>query len=160
MTDIYEIPLSTLDGTPTTLAPYKDKVLLIVNVASRCGLTSQYSGLEALYRKYQAQGLAVLGFPCNQFGGQEPGTPDEIKAFCTSTYSVTFPLFGKIEVNGDGTHPLYQHLKSAQSGILGTEAIKWNFTKFLVDRKGQVVQRFAPTDAPESLESVIASVLA
>ena len=159
MMSIYDIPLTKLNGTPTTLAPFKGKVLLIVNVASKCGLTPQYAGLEALHRKYQDQGFEVLGFPCNQFGGQEPGTPDEIHNFCTTTFNVTFPLFGKIDVNGDGTHPLYQLLKSEQAGILGTESIKWNFTKFLVDRTGKVLQRFAPTDTPESLETAIAAAL-
>ena len=159
MTQLFTIPLTTLDGTPTTLEPYKGKVLLIVNVASKCGLTPQYAGLEALHRKYQPKGLAVLGFPCNQFGGQEPGTPEEIQTFCSLSYDVTFPLFGKIEVNGDNTHPLYQHLKASQPGILGTEAIKWNFTKFLVGRDGQVMQRFAPTDTPESIDAAIASAL-
>ena len=156
---LYDIPLTRLNGTPTTLAPFKGKVLLIVNVASKCGLTPQYAGLETLHRKYQPQGFEVLGFPCNQFGGQEPGTPDEIHSFCTTTFNVTFPLFGKIDVNGDNTHPLYQYLKSEQAGILGTEAIKWNFTKFLINRQGQVVQRFAPTDSPESLETTIAAIL-
>ena len=159
MMSIYDIPLTKLNGTPATLAPFKGKVLLIVNVASKCGLTPQYAGLEALHRKYQDQGFEVLGFPCNQFGGQEPGTPDEIHNFCTTTFNVTFPLFGKIDVNGDGTHPLYQLLKSEQAGILGTESIKWNFTKFLVDRTGKVLQRFAPTDTPESLETAIAAAL-
>ncbi len=159
MSTLYQIPVALLDGTPTTLAPYQGKVLLIVNVASKCGLTPQYAGLEALYRQYRDQGFEVLGFPCNQFGGQEPGTPQEIQSFCSTTYKVTFPLFGKIDVNGDDTHPLYTFLKSAQPGILGTEAIKWNFAKFLVSRDGQVVQRFAPTDAPESLEASVSSCL-
>ena len=156
---IYDIPLTKLDGTPTTLTPYKGKVMLIVNVASKCGLTPQYAGLESLHREFFSQGLAVLGFPCNQFGGQEPGTPEEIHTFCSTNYHVTFPLFGKIDVNGDNAHPLYQFLKSEQTGILGTEAIKWNFTKFLVSRTGQVLHRFAPTDTPESLETVIAATL-
>ena len=160
MDKLYHIPLTTLDGTPTTLAPFQGKVLLIVNVASRCGLTQQYAGLEALYRKYKSQGFEVLGFPCNQFGGQEPGTPEDIRTFCTTQYDVTFPLFGKVDVNGDATHPLYQYLKAAQPGVLGTEAIKWNFGKFLVGRDGRVVQRSAPTDTPESLESAIVSLLA
>ena len=159
MENLYDIPLTTLDGTPTTLAPFKDKVLLIVNVASQCGLTPQYTALEALHRKYQDQGLAVLGFPCNQFGSQEPGTPDEIRSFCSLTYDVTFPLFGKIEVNGDDTHPLYRLLKSAKPGILGTEAIKWNFTKFLVARDGTILHRFAPNDTPETFEAIIAETL-
>jgi glutathione peroxidase len=156
---IYAIPLTTLDGQPTTLAPYKDKVLLIVNLASRCGLTPQYAGLESLFRRYQSQGLVVLGFPCNQFGAQEPGTAEQIRDFCTTTYDITFPLFAKIDVNGDDAHPLYQHLKSSQPGILGSEAIKWNFTKFLINRLGQVTHRFAPTDTPESLDASILGAL-
>lgn len=159
MTGIYDIGVTTLDGQTGTLAPYKGKVLLIVNVASRCGLTPHYAGLEALYRAHKDKGLTVLGFPCNQFGGQEPGTPEEIRTFCSSNYDVTFPMFAKIDVNGDGAHPLYRLLKGEQAGILGTEAIKWNFTKFLVDRDGTVVERFAPTDTPESLEAKIVKLL-
>ena len=134
-------------------------MLLIVNVASRCGFTPQYSGLEALYRKYRDRGFAVLGFPCNQFGAQEPGSEADIGAFCSSQYDVTFPMFAKIEVNGSGTHALYQLLKSARPGVLGTEAIKWNFTKFLVDREGRVVTRHAPRDTPESLAAAIEALL-
>ena len=159
MTTLFDIGVTTLDGRDGTLEPYKGQVLLIVNVASRCGLTPHYAGLEALYRKYKDKGLVVLGFPCNQFGGQEPGTPDEIRAFCTTNYDVTFPLFAKIDVNGNDAHPLYRYLKGEQAGILGTEAIKWNFTKFLVDRDGRVVERFAPTDTPESLEQKIVTLL-
>jgi glutathione peroxidase len=154
-----EISLKRLDGTDTTMADYRGKVLLIVNVASRCGFTPQYTGLEALYRKYRARGFEVLGFPCNQFGAQEPGSEAEIGAFCNSTYDVTFPMFGKIDVNGGDAHPLYQQLKNAKPGILGTEAIKWNFTKFLVDRQGEVVARYAPKDSPESLDSAVAALL-
>jgi glutathione peroxidase len=154
-----EISLKRLDGTDTTMADYRGKVLLIVNVASRCGFTPQYAGLEALHRKYRERGFEVLGFPCNQFGAQEPGSDAEIGAFCSSTYNVTFPVFGKIEVNGADAHPLYQQLKNAKPGILGTEAIKWNFTKFLVDRNGEVVARYAPKDSPESLDSAIAALL-
>jgi glutathione peroxidase len=132
---------------------------LIVNVASKCGFTPQYRGLEALYRTYREQGLVVLGFPCDQFGHQEPGDAAEIKNFCTTTYDVTFPLFAKIEVNGEAAHPLYRALKAAATGILGTEAIKWNFTKFLVDRQGRVVDRFAPTDKPEGLTKKIEALL-
>ncbi len=154
-----EITMQRLDGTAVPLAGYRGKVLLIVNVASRCGFTSQYTGLEALYRKYRDRGFEVLGFPCNQFGAQEPGSEAEIAAFCSSTYDVTFPMFGKIDVNGDDAHPLYQHLKNAKPGLLGTEGIKWNFTKFLVDRQGEVVARYAPKDSPESLDSAIAALL-
>jgi glutathione peroxidase len=156
---LHAITARRLDGSTRDLSEYRGKVLLIVNVASRCGFTPQYAGLEALQRKYQDRGFAVLGFPCNQFGAQEPGTEAEIAAFCSSTYDVTFPLFAKVDVNGDNTHPLYQHLKGARPGILGTEAIKWNFTKFLVDREGQVVKRFAPKDTPEDLAKEIEALL-
>jgi len=160
MTDsIYDIPVKTIDLEETTLAPYRGKVLLIVNVVSRCGFTPQYEGLEALYRKYKDRGLEVLGFPCNQFAHQEPGDEQEIKSFCKLRYDITFPLFAKIEVNGDGTHPLYRLLKQAQPGLLGTEAIKWNFTKFLVGRDGTVLARFAPQDKPESLVAAIEDAL-
>jgi glutathione peroxidase len=154
-----EISIRKLDGTEAPLADYRGKVLLIVNVASRCGFTPQYTGLEALYRKYRDRGFEVLGFPCNQFGAQEPGSEAEIGSFCSSTYDVTFPMFGKIDVNGADAHPLYQHLKNARPGLLGTEGIKWNFTKFLVDRQGEVVARYAPKDSPESLDSAIAALL-
>jgi glutathione peroxidase len=156
---IYDISAKRLDGSSSDLSEFRGKTLLIVNVASRCGFTPQYAGLEALYRKYADRGLVVLGFPCNQFGAQEPGSEAEIGAFCSSTYDVTFPMFAKVEVNGADAHPLYQHLKSAKPGILGTEAIKWNFTKFLVDRKGEVVERYAPKDSPESLDSAIAAAM-
>ena len=149
--DIYDIPINTLDGTPTSLAPWSGQVLLIVNVASQCGFTPQYEGLEMMHRKLAPQGFAVLGFPCNQFGEQEPGDDAEIARFCSLTYDVTFPLFAKIDVNGPTAHPLYQHLKSAKRGLLGTGAIKWNFTKFLIDRDGEVVKRYAPTDTPEAI---------
>jgi glutathione peroxidase len=157
---IYDIAIRTIDGREQTLAAYSGQVLLIVNVASKCGFTPQYTGLEALYGKYRAQGFAVLGFPCDQFGHQEPGDEAEISSFCSTSYNVTFPLFAKIEVNGDGAHPLYRLLKSAQPGLLGTEGIKWNFTKFLVGRDGKVLKRFAPNDAPESLDQPIAAALA
>jgi glutathione peroxidase len=157
---IYDIAVRTIDGREQTLAAYAGQVLLIVNVASKCGFTPQYTGLEALYGKYRAQGFAVLGFPCDQFGHQEPGDAAEISNFCSTRYNVTFPLFAKIEVNGDGAHPLYRLLKSAQPGLLGTEGIKWNFTKFLVGRDGTVLKRFAPNDAPESLDQPIAAALA
>jgi glutathione peroxidase len=157
---LYDIPVARIDGTADTLAPYKGQVLLIVNVASKCGYTPQYTGLEALYRAKKDAGFAVLGFPCDQFGGQEPGTEEEIVAFCSSKYDVSFPLFAKIEVNGSGAHPLYQLLKAAKPGILGTEAIKWNFTKFLVARDGTVVKRYGSADTPESLAGDVAAQLA
>ncbi len=156
---IYEIALKTLDGRETSLREHQGKVLLIVNVASRCGFTPQYEGLESLYKKYRDQGLVILGFPCNQFGAQEPGNATEIQSFCSLTYGVSFPLFEKIEVNGPGTHPLYQALKASKKGILGSSGIKWNFTKFLVDRSGQVVDRFGPMTKPEALEQTIQSLL-
>jgi glutathione peroxidase len=156
---IYSIPLKTIDLQDTTLEPYRGKVLLIVNTASKCGFTPQYEGLEALQRKYRDRGLVVLGFPCNQFGHQEPGDEAEIKTFCKLRYDVDFPMFAKLEVNGENTHPLYRLLKNAKPGLLGTEAIKWNFTKFLVGRDGTVLQRFAPGDAPVSLEQDIERAL-
>jgi glutathione peroxidase len=156
---IYSFGVKTIDGKETTLADYKGKAMLIVNVASKCGFTPQYTGLEALHKKYKDQGFVVLGFPCNQFGSQEPGDENEIKNFCSLTYEVSFPMFSKIDVNGKGTHPLYGYLKSEEKGILGTEGIKWNFTKFLVDRNGTVLKRFAPTAKPESLEGDVESAL-
>ena len=156
---IFKFEAQTIDGSPKKLADYQGKVVLIVNTASKCGFTPQYKGLEALYRKYKDKGLVVLGFPCDQFGHQEPGDEDEIKNFCSLNYDVSFPMFAKVEVNGDGAHPLYKELKSAAPGILGTEGIKWNFTKFLVNRKGDVVARYAPKDAPESLEKDIEKLL-
>jgi len=159
MSTILDIPVTTLEGQATTLGAYGGKALLIVNVASKCGFTSQYTGLEALYRKYKEKGLEVLGFPCDQFGHQEPGDAEEIRSFCSLSYDVTFPLFAKIEVNGAGAHPLYQALKTAAPGILGTEAIKWNFTKFLVDGSGKVVARYAPNDTPKSLEKDVLKLL-
>ena len=157
--DIYDIPINTLDGTPTSLAPWSGQVLLIVNVASQCGFTPQYEGLETMHRKLAPQGFAVLGFPCNQFGEQEPGDAAEIARFCSLTYDVTFPMFAKIDVNGPTAHPLYQHLKSAKRGLLGTGAIKWNFTKFLIDRDGEVVKRYAPTDTPEAIGRDVGQLL-
>lgn len=156
---LYDIGLTTIDGKPASMAKYKDRVLLIVNVASKCGYTPQYAGLEALYRKYKRRGLTVLGFPCDQFGHQEPGNEDAIQAFCSLTYDVTFPMFAKIDVNGPGTHPLYRRLKAARKGLLGTEAVKWNFTKFLVGRNGKVLRRYAPTDTPETIESDLIPLL-
>jgi glutathione peroxidase len=156
---LYDFTVDDIEGRPVKLDRYKGKVLLVVNTASKCGFTPQYKGLEALYRKYRDKGLEVLGFPCNQFGGQEPGNEKEIATFCETNYDVTFPMFAKIEVNGDGTAPLYRYLKHQKPGLLGTEAIKWNFTKFLVDRDGSVVARYAPNDAPETLEPDIAKAL-
>jgi len=154
--DIYDYSVRTIDGKEQTLDPYRGKVLLIVNVASQCGFTPQYAGLEKLQRDYRQHGFTVLGFPCDQFGHQEPGDEAEIAEFCSSNYGVSFPMFAKIEVNGDHAHPLYRHLKESQKGLLGTEAIKWNFTKFLVDREGTVLRRYAPTDTPERIAKDIA----
>jgi glutathione peroxidase len=156
---LYDINACRLDGADRNLEEFRGQVLLVVNVASRCGFTPQYTTLEALYRKYKARGFAVLGFPCNQFGAQEPGTAADIGSFCSTTYDVTFPMFAKIEVNGADTHPLYQFLKSERPGVLGTEAIKWNFTKFLIDRNGNVVKRYAPKDKPEDFDADIAKLL-
>ncbi|MGD8378087.1 MAG: glutathione peroxidase [Gammaproteobacteria bacterium] len=156
---VYEIPVETIDGEPTTLAGCRGKVMLIVNVASKCGFTPQYEGLEKLYRAHKDEGLVVLGFPCDQFGHQEPGNAQEIKNFCSTRYQVSFPLFAKIEVNGANAHPLYRFLKSEKKGLLGSEAIKWNFTKFLVDRDGNVARRYAPKDTPENIESDIVKIL-
>ena len=160
MTTAYDFTVQTLDGRPTPLADYRGQVLLVVNVASKCGFTPQYKGLEALQRKYAGRGLEVLGFPCNQFGAQEPGTAEEIASFCSLTYEVSFPMFAKIEVNGDKAEPLYAFLKSEKPGLLGTEAIKWNFTKFLVGKDGQVAGRFAPNVKPEALDGEIETLLA
>ena len=159
MTKIYSFQAATLDGKNLSLSIYEGKVILIVNVASRCGFTPQYRGLEELYRKYSAQGFAILGFPCNQFGAQEPGNEDEIAQFCKSAYDVSFQMFAKIDVNGQNAHPLYQFLKHSAPGILGSTAIKWNFTKFLIDRKGFVRNRFAPTDTPKALENDVEALL-
>ncbi|OYD54198.1 glutathione peroxidase [Thauera propionica] len=156
---LYEIEVDRLSGATTTLGEYAGKVLLIVNTASQCGLTPHYAGLEKLYQTYKDRGLVVLGFPCNQFGAQEPGSAEEIGAFCEKNYGVSFPMFAKIDVNGDGAHPLYKHLKQHAKGILGTEAIKWNFTKFLVSRDGQQIERYAPTTAPEELVKDIEGML-
>ena len=158
MSDLYDLPVRTADGAATTLAEYRGKVLLIVNVASKCGFTPQYAGLEAQHRKFAPQGFAVLGFPCNQFGGQEPGDAAEIATFCSLTYDVTFPVFAKVEVNGADAAPLFRALKKGAPGVLGSEAVKWNFTKFLVGRDGDVT-RFAPTTKPEELEGAITAAL-
>jgi glutathione peroxidase len=159
VTTAYDFTARDIDGVEQPLAAYRGKPLLVVNVASKCGFTPQYTGLQALYARFHEQGLEVLGFPCDQFGHQEPGDESEIKSFCSTRYDVTFPMFAKIDVNGANAHPLYQWLKSEKAGILGTEAIKWNFTKFLVDRTGRVVRRYAPTDTPEKIEKEIPSVL-
>ncbi len=150
MTDLSDFSATTLEGREQDLAEYKGSVVLVVNTASQCGLTPQFSGLESLYEKYVDEGLVILGFPCNQFAGQEPGNADEIGAFCQRNYGVSFPMFDKIEVNGANTHPLYQWLKTEKGGLLGG-AIKWNFTKFLVGRDGQVIKRYSPTTEPEKL---------
>ena len=156
---IYALDAATLDGQPVRLADYQGQVLLIVNTASQCGFTPQYGGLEALHRRFSPRGFSVLGFPCNQFGGQEPGDAAEIASFCSLTYDVSFPMFAKIEVNGPAAHPLYAYLKRQKKGLFGAEAIKWNFTKFLVGRDGQVAGRFAPTTAPQKLETAIEALL-
>ncbi|HKE46942.1 MAG TPA: glutathione peroxidase [Rhodanobacteraceae bacterium] len=159
MASIYDFSAKTIDGDEQTLGAYRGKTVLIVNVASKCGFTPQYEGLEALYRKFKGQGLVVLGFPCDQFGHQEPGNENEIRNFCSLNYDVTFPMFAKIDVNGSKTHPLYKYLKHEAKGLLGSEAIKWNFTKFLVDKNGDVVRRYAPNDTPESIGKDVAGSL-
>jgi glutathione peroxidase len=159
MASIYDFNAKTIDGAERKLDAYRGKTMLIVNVASKCGFTPQYEGLEALYRKFEGQGLVVLGFPCDQFGHQEPGDEAEIKNFCSLNYDVSFPMFAKIDVNGTGTHPLYKYLKHEAKGLLGSEAIKWNFTKFLVDKDGNVVKRYAPADTPQSIEKEVAAAL-
>lgn len=155
---IYDYKVRDIRGQEVSMEEYKGNVLLIVNTASKCGFTKQYAGLQALYEKYKDQGLEILAFPCNQFGHQEPGDEAAIKNFCTDTFGVTFPVMAKIEVNGEGAHPLYKELKKAQGGLLGNE-IKWNFTKFLVDREGRVVDRFAPQKEPRALEEKIKALL-
>ena len=159
MTTVYDFEAKTIDGTTQKLDAYAGKVLLIVNVASKCGFTPQYKGLEALWRKYKDKNFAVLGFPCDQFGHQEPGDENEIKNFCSLTYDVSFPMFAKIDVNGANTHPLYQFLKSEATGILGSEGIKWNFTKFLVGKDGKVIKRYGSIDTPEKIDKDIAALL-
>ena len=160
MTTAFDFSATTLEGDEQALKAYKGKAMLIVNVASKCGFTPQYTGLEALYRKFKDDGLVVLGFPCDQFGHQEPGDAEEIRNFCSLEYDVTFPLFAKIEVNGEKAHPLYRWLKSEKAGFLGSEGIKWNFTKFLVSRDGKVLKRYAPTDSPEKIEKDLGAALA
>jgi glutathione peroxidase len=159
LTTLYDFSAPLLDGTPKPLADYRGKVALVVNVASKCGFTPQYAGLETLWRQHRDQGLVILGFPCNQFGGQEPGNADEIASFCSTTYEVSFPIFAKVDVNGDHADPIYDFLKSSAPGIFGSEAIKWNFTKFLVDRTGKVADRFAPDQTPEAIEANIEKLL-
>ena len=159
MASLYDITVDDIHGKPVKLSKYKGKVLLIVNTASECGFTPQYKGLEALYEKFHGKGLEVLGFPCNQFGAQEPGDEKAIEQFCEINYGVTFPMFAKVDVNGDDASPLFKHLKSAKKGLLGSEAIKWNFTKFLVDRDGTVVERYAPKTEPKELENDVRTLL-
>ena len=156
---IYDFKVEDIKHTEQALAAYQGKVLLIVNVASQCGFTPQYTGLEALYERYKDRGLVILGFPCNQFGSQEPGNAEEILNFCTVNYGVNFPLFAKVDVNGDQAHPLYRYLTETKPGLLGTKGIKWNFTKFLVDREGKVVERYAPNAKPEELAGDIEKLL-
>ncbi len=159
MSSVYDFSAQVLMGEQQSLSAYEGKVVLVVNTASKCGFTPQYKGLEVLHQKYKDRGLAILGFPCNQFGKQEPGGAEEIGGFCERNFGVTFPLFAKVDVNGDNAHPLFAHLKQQAPGVLGTKSIKWNFTKFLVGRDGVVVRRFAPKDKPESLEAAIEALL-
>jgi glutathione peroxidase len=159
MTTVFDFSAVSLAGQPVPLAQYSDKVLLIVNTASACGFTPQYAGLEKLQKRFHARGFEVLGFPCNQFGGQEPGTHEEIGAFCDTNYAITFPLFAKVDVNGDEAHPLYKHLKKTAPGVLGTEGIKWNFTKFLIRQDGTVAHRYAPQTSPDDIADDIEALL-
>lgn len=159
MSTVYDFPAQTINGESKSLGDYRGQVLLIVNVASQCGFTPQYAGLEALWQKYHERGLVVLGFPCNQFGGQEPGDEATIANFCSSKFNVSFPLFAKVDVNGETAHPLWQHLKKAVPGVLGSEKIKWNFTKFLVNREGQVVKRYGSITKPEQISADIERLL-
>lgn len=161
MTDtVYTFKAVNMQGKEVALSDYQGKVLLIVNTASKCGFTPQFKGLESLYQQYKDKGLEILGFPCNQFGHQDPGSNDEISQFCELNYGVTFPMFQKVDVNGDSAHPLFKYLKTQAPGLLGTQAIKWNFTKFLVDKNGKVVDRYAPTDTPEKIAKDVARLLA
>ncbi len=159
MSGIHDFTATTLDGREQSLAAYEGKVVLIVNTASKCGFTPQYEGLEKLHQEYGPRGLVVLGFPCNQFGAQEPGDAAEIASFCSLTYHVSFPMFAKVDVNGDNAHPLYRYLKAEKPGLLGTEGIKWNFTKFLVGKDGEVIERYAPATKPEELRKAIEALL-
>lgn len=156
---IYDFTATAINGQSINLSDYRDKVMLIVNTASKCGFTPQFQGLELLYSELQDQGLAILGFPCNQFGNQDPGNDGQIEEFCQLNYGVSFPMFSKIDVNGDDAHPLYQYLKDEAKGLLGSRTIKWNFTKFLVDSYGKVVKRYAPTDKPEAIKKDIQKLL-
>ncbi len=158
MTSIYDIEVTTIDGARITLSAYEGRTLLIVNVASRCGYTRQYAGLEAMYRRHKDKGFVVLGFPCNQFGHQEPGTDADIKQFCSTNYDVTFPMFSKIDVNGRDAHPLYRFLTSQKRGMLWRRAILWNFNKFLISSHGEVVRRYGARDAPETIERDLAGL--
>ena len=160
MSTVYEFSATTIDGKPRSLSDYRGKVLLVVNTASKCGFTPQYKGLEAIYRQFKDRGFAVLGFPCNQFGEQEPGEDATIAEFCERNFGVSFPLFAKVDVNGADAHPLFKHLTSEKKGLLGTGAIKWNFTKFLIGKDGRVIERYAPTTAPEDLIKDIEKALA
>lgn len=159
MTSVYDFTMDRLNGKPQPLDDYKGKVLLVVNTASKCGFTPQFEGLEELYKDLKDKGLEILGFPCNQFGKQDPGSDDEIGEFCQINYGVSFPMFSKIEVNGDGAAPLYKHLKAVKPGMMGTKGIKWNFTKFLIDRDGNVIKRFAPADKPSAIRKDIEKLL-
>lgn len=159
MTNIYNLEVTTIDGERVALSAYKGQTLLIVNVASQCGYTRQYAGLEAMYRRNRDKGFVVLGFPCDQFGHQEPGTEAEIKKFCSTEYDVTFPLFAKVDVNGPNAHPLYRYLTSKKKGILGRSAIPWNFSKFLISREGDVVRRYGARDQPEAIEKDLTGLL-
>lgn len=159
MTSVHDFAARRLGGGEEKLAAYKGKTLLIVNVASKCGFTPQYEGLQALYETYRDKGLEILAFPCNQFGAQEPGDEKEIASFCSLTYGVSFPMFAKVDVNGEGAHPLYKFLKKEKKGLAGSEAIKWNFTKFLVDAEGAVVARFGPQDTPELIARKLEKML-
>lgn len=159
MPTLFDIPVTTIAGEPGTLEPYRGKVLLVVNVASKCGFTGQYAGLETLYETYRDRGLIILGFPCDQFANQEPGTEADIQQFCTLKYSVTFPMFAKVKVNGADAHPLYQLLKRERGGTFGTRSVKWNFTKFLVDRSGAVVRRYGPLQSPAGIAADIEKLL-
>jgi glutathione peroxidase len=159
MSTAYDFSAKTIDGDEQSLGAYQGKAMLVVNVASKCGFTPQYTGLEKLYKKYGKDGLVVLGFPCDQFGHQEPGDEEEIKNFCSLTYDVSFPMYAKVDVNGAKAHPFWQWLKKEKGGLLGMDGIKWNFTKFLIDKHGNVIKRYAPTDTPEKIEKDLAAVL-